>query len=372
MIKKLDKEKLNKYVEDGLIKCAYSDDKKLFITNYTDKCTYDGVWDEYTLNLRGVVYNTNYDIVSANISKFFNYEQLPVEKQKEIANAKKFQLTVKYDGCLISIFPWDKKRGGDGKLYFCSRGSFDSFVVDAAKKIIGDDLTAEKLLEQSVCLICEVISPETKILVDYNGVSEIRVITSFDLNTFEENTFEKTTEIVERLHLPYLKMVEVKNMTFDELRVWQKEHDWTMEGFVARFDDNYRVKFKSNDYLRVAAIRCELDSLHLYNMAIEIVAEYKDKWYQGLYKHIEQLPDELQNDGKEIVNEMRATYDKWYDKILKLHNENINLSDKELGLKNDDKELNKYKGLVYCLRKNKNIEKDILKICRQENLKNNF
>ena len=368
MLKKIDKEKLNKYVEDGLIKCAYSSDGKLFIANYTDHCTYERAWDEYTLNLRGAVYDMNYEIVAANVSKFFNYEQLPIEKQKEIAKEKDFQLTVKYDGCLLSMFVWDKDKSGDGKLYFCSKGSFDSFVVDAAKKIIGNDITAEMLCDVSACLICEVISPETKILVDYHGISEIRVITSFDTNKFEENSFEKTSAIVEKFNLPYLKMVEVQNMTFEELTKWQRNHDWTEEGYVARFKDNYRVKFKSDDYLRVAAIRCETDSVHLYNIAVEVTPEFGDLWYESLYKHIEQLPDELQNDGRLIVADMRASYNEWYEKIKNLYNETKDLSDKELGLKNDDKELKKYKGLVYSLRKNKSIAKDILKICREKNL----
>lgn len=368
MIRKLDKVKLNKYVDEGLIKCSYSSDGKLFIANYTDHCTYEGAWDEYTLNLRGAVYDTNYEIVAANVSKFFNYEQLPIEKQKEIAKEKDFQLTVKYDGCLLSIFVWGKNKGGDGKLYFCSKGSFDSFVIDAAKKIIGNDITAEKLCDMSACLICEVISPETRILVDYHGISEVRVITSFDANTFEENTFEKTSELVEKLNLSYLKMVEVQNMTFEELTKWQRNHDWTEEGYVARFKDNYRVKFKSDDYLRVAAIRCEMDSVHLYNIAVEIAPDFGELWYEGLYKHVEQLPDELQNDGRAIVADMRLSYDEWHSKVTKLYNETKDLSDKELGLKNDDKELNKYKGIVYSLRKGRNIAKEILKICREKNL----
>ena len=111
-----------------------------------------------------------------------------------------------------------------------------------------------------------------------------------------------------------------------------------------------------------------MDSIHLYNIALEFAKESGDSWCEGLYKHIEQLPDELQTEGREIVATIRSAYDEWYSKFVNLYNETKDLSDKELGLKNDNKELNRYKSIVYSLRKDKSIAKDILKFCREMNL----
>ena len=62
---------------------------------------------------------------------------------------------------------------------------------------------------------------------------------------------------------------EQYKMTYEELFKWQKTHDWTEEGFVLRYSDNFRVKMKSEDYLRVSALKANLSEKWDLQMAEE-------------------------------------------------------------------------------------------------------
>ena len=47
----------------------------LSIYNYTEKAAYDGIWNEVTLQCRGLIVADNGDVVARPFRKFFNYGQ---------------------------------------------------------------------------------------------------------------------------------------------------------------------------------------------------------------------------------------------------------------------------------------------------------
>jgi len=68
-------ETLHRYYEDGLLYNQTHPTLPLTIWNYTEKVQYEGLWDEVTLQCRGLVTDDNGNIVARPFKKFFNIEE---------------------------------------------------------------------------------------------------------------------------------------------------------------------------------------------------------------------------------------------------------------------------------------------------------
>jgi len=60
----------------SIVKHPYAE---LHILNYTKKASQEAVWNEVTLNSRGLIINNKGKIISLPFRKFFEIEQLPTE-----------------------------------------------------------------------------------------------------------------------------------------------------------------------------------------------------------------------------------------------------------------------------------------------------
>ncbi len=66
-------ETLEKYYQNGLVSKQTHPRHDLIIWNYTPKVQYDRLWDDITLQCRGLVTNSKGVIVARPFKKFFNY-----------------------------------------------------------------------------------------------------------------------------------------------------------------------------------------------------------------------------------------------------------------------------------------------------------
>ena len=73
-------ETLEKYFEEGLLHKQVHPTLDLTIWNYSPKVQYEKLWDEITLQCRGLVTNSNGEVVARPFKKFFNYEELSPEQ----------------------------------------------------------------------------------------------------------------------------------------------------------------------------------------------------------------------------------------------------------------------------------------------------
>ena len=338
-----DKNIIEKYIEDGMLIRQWHDDLDLQIINYTKKCEFEKFWNDTTKNCRGVVLDKNYNLVFPCITKFFNYDQLSADERKEVEEKMNFDtiITKKYDGCYGAIFIYD------GQIVCTSRGSFNSFVTKEMYKMIKEIKNINKLSELNIGLVVEVICPETRILVNYGNIREFRVITAFRCdrlnNEFYELSFDEMKNaltIINENDDSIIKPVEDVKMNFYDLRNWQRTHDWTEEGFVVRLSDNYRIKFKSEDYLRVAAAKAYLNPINILNNILSLFDEKKDwilyenkKWVDKMKEDASALPDELYDEYLNYINDIENKVDILYDNILKIKNKYDSLSDKDLNIK---------------------------------------
>jgi RNA ligase len=107
-------EKLNKYHEEGLVYKQVHPTLPLTIWNYSEKVQYEGLWDEITLQTRGLVTDDEGNIVARPFKKFFNLEEGKHTPTEE------FEVYEKMDGSLLIVFWYE------GKWIVATRGSFTS------------------------------------------------------------------------------------------------------------------------------------------------------------------------------------------------------------------------------------------------------
>jgi RNA ligase len=107
---------LNHYIEKGLVVKQDHPTLPLSIYNYSRTCQYDKLWDEVTLDCRGLVLDSEGNVVAKPFPKFFNMEEL---FDSEIPN-ESFEVYEKMDGSLGIAFYYK------GDWIVATRGSFVS------------------------------------------------------------------------------------------------------------------------------------------------------------------------------------------------------------------------------------------------------
>ena len=105
---------LNKYYEEGLVYKQVHPTLPLTIWNYSEKVQYDNLWDDITLQSRGLVTDNNGKIVARPFKKFFN-----IEEGKHTSTSD-FDVYEKMDGSLGILFNYN------GEWVLATRGSFTS------------------------------------------------------------------------------------------------------------------------------------------------------------------------------------------------------------------------------------------------------
>jgi RNA ligase len=116
-------ETLNRYFEDGLIYKQTHPTLPLTIWNYTEKVQYENLFDEITIQTRGLVTDDKGNIVARPFKKFFNLEE------KKHTATPDFEVFDKMDGSCIILFNYE------GEWVFASRGSFTSEQAIKAKEL---------------------------------------------------------------------------------------------------------------------------------------------------------------------------------------------------------------------------------------------
>ena len=383
MIIRYDKNLIEKYIEEGWLIRQWHPTLPLQILNYSRQTEYARFWNEITSSCRGIVLDKDYVVISPCMNKFFNFYQHDTEIQKEIEermHKDKFTVQTKWDGCIGAIFVYK------GHLVCASKGSFDSFVTKEMYKMINGKLFANDFEDISSNLIVEVIHPNTHILCNYGDIKEFRVITSFrcdkENNDYFEWSYEDTLNIIHNMDpkQELLKPIKSHNLSFEQLREWQKKHnDKLEEGFVVRFldDSKYpnRVKFKSEEYLSIASVKSNADAIHIFNNALALFNNKKDwplyengKWVKYIEEQINQIPeDELRDKGLKICSEIYNSTQEIYNHYKNMADKYKDLDNRELGLlAKTNKEIKDNLGIIFNIRNGKPMDRWLIEQAKEK------
>lgn len=299
-------ETLNKYYEDGLLTKQTHPTLPLTIWNYTQKVQYEGLWDEVTLQCRGLVTWSDQDeIVAIPFRKFFN-----IEEGKHIPTSS-FDVYEKMDGSLIiAFYMW-------GEWVVASRGSFTSEQAIAAKKLL--DTMNTFSLSIGVTYLFEYTSPWNRIVVDYGDKENLTLLGAIDTQTGTEAPYTSLQYIGTQLGCDVVKRYDgIKDYTTLKGMIGDNS-----EGFVVRFSNGDRMKIKGEEYLRLHKIMTNLSTTAVWEVLSEggsmnsILNDVPDEFYTKIKEYENELLGEFNTLKKEyewIFNKTRNVYFKTYEK----------------------------------------------------------
>lgn len=273
----VEKEKL---VNDGLL--SKSEYQNLILYNYTEKCTFDKVWNNYTSSSRGTIFDKNTgEIVARAFDKFFNVEEMPETYAQNLPLHLSFTAAEKADGSLG--IPYKHK----GQWCMATRGSFYSDQAKYATEHLIPKYNFD-CVPDDVTPLFEIIYPENRIIVKYEDKRELVLLSVLEKQSGKDWSYEKIQALGEQLGC---RVAERYSYTLEEMFKLQKTIDWQTEGWVVLFENGLRVKIKGADYLRIAKYKSNLTPLTVWEGKMEGTFD----------KYIHEIPEEIRGEAEELM-----------------------------------------------------------------------
>jgi len=232
-------EKLQPYIDSGLVKVGQHPTLDLYIANYTQTCQFTKAWDEITLMCRGLIFNSKGEIIAQPFPKFFNLEELERSGQK-LPNGR-CDVYEKLDGSLGILFSYQ------GEIILATRGSFVSDQAVRGMEILKAKHGLRWFWDQYTYLF-EIIYPENRIVLSYDNLEDLVLLGIIDKqgNDFMLKHMEGAYPGPYALHLGQHRLQDI-----DRMRPYLTAKT---EGFVLVWPDGFRVKVKGDDYVRLHRI----------------------------------------------------------------------------------------------------------------------
>jgi RNA ligase len=282
-------EKLNKYHEDGLVYNQVHPTLDLTIWNYTEKVQYEGLWDEITLMCRGLVTNSKGEIVARPFRKFFNMEEGKHTPTSE------FEVYEKMDGSLGIFFYYNNEP------VFATRGSFTSDQAIKGREIL-NKYNWEQGTYEGYTYLFEIIYPENRIVVDYNGLEELVVLGVVETATGKECNCDKMVNegfVLVKKYDGIKDYSTLKSMISNDA-----------EGYVVRFSNGERMKIKGEEYLRLHKIMTNVSTTAIW----EIMSNGGD-----IDAILKDVPDEFYKKIKSYVSTLKYGYYQYWNQLGKTY-----------------------------------------------------
>ena len=224
-------EDIKPYIEKGLVsEDVHPEDSNVHIFNYTQKCQFDKLWDEVTMQFRGLIMNIKTgEILARPFKKFYNYGE-HVNNNWPIPKGMP-QITEKLDGSLGIMYTLN------GKVWIATRGAFMSEQAQWATNWWREKFGDQPYIKD-VTLLFEIIYPANRIVVNYDFAGLVFLCAIFTKTGFP---------VDESIPVRAAKKISVDN--FDELL---KMDEPNSEGFVIYWpEEDVRMKIKFPEYVRL-------------------------------------------------------------------------------------------------------------------------
>jgi RNA ligase len=276
-------ETLERYHLEGLLHKQTHPTFDLTIWNYSPKVQYERLWDDITIQCRGLVTNSKGEIVARPFKKFFNYEEYTSE---EIPN-ELFDVFEKMDGSLGILFNYEDE------WIFATRGSFTSPQSIKGKQILDANYNVGELFKNHTYLF-EIIYPENRIVVDYGDEEKLVLLGAFDTKSGVEIC---GTELKELEGFELVMTYKTWGETYDLLK---EEISKNREGYVIRFKNGFRMKIKGDEYIRLHRILTNISNRDIWKYLKENIP---------LDELLEKVPDEFYYWVKDTVKDLQNKFD---------------------------------------------------------------
>lgn len=311
-------DEIRKRIAAGLITERKHPATDLYIYNYTPLCQFGRNWDEYTLMCRGLILDGEGNVVARPFNKFFNLS----EHKGPIPDGD-FTISEKMDGSLGVMYPL-----GDGKWGIATRGSFESDQAVMATGMLNLYILRHGTdwINPAYTYLFEIIYPTNRIVVDYGKAERLVLLACINTETNRDDWLAPSYgDTVKFYSMPDVTdPKQLHNLKFDETTA-------NREGFVLRFTNGLRLKFKFDEYVRLHRILTETSSTVIWEViAVEDMAKgwpeltpkqigdyikqidkrkvkpILDKQGKALDSLLESVPDEFYRWLRDTIDDLRA------------------------------------------------------------------
>jgi RNA ligase len=323
-------QQLENYSQNGLLQKQIHPKFDLTIWNYSPKVQYERLWDEITIQCRGLVTNSKGDVVARPFKKFFNYEE---HKPEELPN-EDFVVYEKMDGSLGILFYYEEELTDErryniwfnnnyetgmerffdpnnlpdfdnpyyeptpktkGEWILATRGSFTSPQSIKGKEIFDKKYNVSSLRKTRTYLF-EIIYPENRIVVDYGNEEKLVLLGVIDTESGEEIP-DSAIFFMQEQGFEIVTIYKTWGEGYDLL---QEEISKDREGYVIRFKNGFRMKIKGDEYKRLHRI--------ITNISNRDIWEYlKDN--KPMDEILDKVPDEFYNWVRETARDLTVRFE---------------------------------------------------------------
>jgi RNA ligase len=303
---------LDKRIAEKLI--HRTDCDNLSIYNYSKDCQFGHSWDEFTIMARGLILDLeNRCIVALSFPKFFN------ASEKEAAGVVKFDSPfdayTKMDGSLGIVYYYNSA------WHVATRGSFTSSQSVVAEKLLHERIDVS-WLNKDVTYLCEIIYPENRIVINYPFKGLVMLGAYNVISGVELDYDHDLRPLCSRLGMRIAERHQFES--FVEAQEFVKTLPGSEEGFVVRFrDSGERVKLKGDEYCSLHKMISNITPLAIWEL---LCAGY------SLDDYKKAMPEEFYSEIDEIVGCFVSRLNTIMHEVEDLHEANLVLSDKDLGL----------------------------------------
>jgi len=294
---------------EGLVRCVSHNELPLLVWNYTPIVQFGKSWGDYSLlrQCRGLITDTNGNIVGRGFAKFFNWEE---HQLSEFPTATcQIEVSEKIDGSLLIVC-----RYGD-KIVYSTRGSFYSEQAIAGGNLF-KSLYNEDWIEEGKTYLFEYISPDNRIVVTYDEPDLIHLAVIDNSNGWDlprDNRYK------------CVPIVAIEGNIFEDVLAGysklKKLNSPNKEGFVIRqvsdgtFPD-WRCKIKFDEYIKLHRIVTGLSNKHVWEMLRDGT---------GIEQILEICPDEFNNWLRKVKDELEQKFALYEQSATKIYDEVVNM-----------------------------------------------
>ena len=319
-------ETLERYHKDGLLHKQTHPTYDLTIWNYSPKVQYERLWDDITIQCRGLVTNSEGVIVARPFKKFFNYEE---HKPEDIPN-EDYVVYEKMDGSLGILFYYEEELTDErryniwfnnnyetgmerffdphnlpdydnpyyeptpnkkGEWILSTRGSFTSPQAIKGKEILDKKYDVSSLRKDNTYLF-EIIFKENRIVVNYGDDEKLVLLGAIHTETGNEVP-DSSLFFMEESGWELVMTYKTWGEGYDLLK---EEISKDREGYVIKFKNGFRMKIKGEEYKRLHKI--------LTNISNRDIWEYlKDN--KPFDELLERVPDEFNDWVKTTISDLK-------------------------------------------------------------------
>lgn len=282
-----------------------------WLFNYTARATFENRWNAFEQMSRGLIVSKDGSkVIARPFDKFWNWGERGRQTGAPLLYAME-----KMDGSMGAVF-WNPV---NSRWQVSTRGSVDSEQAQwATRQLKNYDLSMlDRGLVSPKTLIVEIVYPENRIVVDYQGKSGLFLLAVRDNDSGKYVDHDVLMNVAREAGFPVPTMYRPKDAdalvsSLDSLSVNE-------EGFVAVFADGHRFKFKGGEYLKAHKVLSGIN----YSRTVQYVID------DDIEALLEIVPDEWLDEVKGWLAEIHEEIKSMEDLVESLVDEGEDMEAKE-------------------------------------------